>query len=124
MWRTVSHSCWRHFFLSLNVAPTEEMIPSVLQDDAMACPSLDSSFRRAHAQFVYTLSFRGSHDLAEGTPSWHALVRFDSGYVIAGMISAFCLWTFHRTDDVGGHASVDDDRYLEFSWCDWRRPLL
>ncbi|MFS2155019.1 MULTISPECIES: TIGR02587 family membrane protein [unclassified Rhizobium] len=89
-------------FLSLNVAPTEEMILlSYKMTPWHALLLIVASVALMHG-FVYTLSFRGSHDLAEGTPSWHALVRFTiPGYVIAGMISAFCLWTFHRTDDVG-----------------------
>jgi putative integral membrane protein (TIGR02587 family) len=89
-------------FLSLNVAPTEEMILlSYKMTPWHALLLMLSSLALMHG-FVYTLSFRGSHDLAEGTPSWHAFVRFTlPGYVLAGLISAFCLWTFHRTDDVG-----------------------
>jgi putative integral membrane protein (TIGR02587 family) len=89
-------------FLSLNVAPTEEMILlSYKMTPWHALLIIVASLGLMHG-FVYALSFRGSHDLAEGTPGWHAFVRFTvPGYVIAGLISAFCLWTFHRTDDVG-----------------------
>ncbi|MBO9198273.1 TIGR02587 family membrane protein [Rhizobium sp. 16-449-1b] len=89
-------------FLNLNVAPTEEMILlSYKMAPWHALLIVFASLALMHG-FVYTLSFRGSHDLAEGTPGWHAFVRFTiPGYVIAGLISAFCLWVFHRTDDVG-----------------------
>jgi putative integral membrane protein (TIGR02587 family) len=89
-------------FLNLNVAPTEEMILlSYKMSPWHALIIIGSSLVVMHG-FVYALSFRGSHDLAEGTPSWHAFIRFTlPGYVIAGLISAYCLWTFHRVDDVG-----------------------
>lgn len=89
-------------FLSLNVAPTEEMLLlSVKMTPWHGVAVILASLAVMHG-FVYALSFRGSHDLAEGTPGWHALARFTlPGYVIALLISAYCLWTFHRTDDLG-----------------------
>jgi putative integral membrane protein (TIGR02587 family) len=89
-------------FLNLNVAPTEEMILlSYKMTPWHALVIIAASLAVMHG-FVYALSFKGSHDLAEGTPSWHAFVRFTlPGYLIAGSISAYCLWTFHRTDDIG-----------------------
>ncbi|MGR9250223.1 TIGR02587 family membrane protein [Rhizobium leguminosarum] len=89
-------------FLNLNVAPTEEMILlSYKMTPWHGLLMIAASLAVMHG-FVYALSFKGSHDLAEGTPSWHAFVRFTlPGYVIAGLISAYCLWTFHRTDDIG-----------------------
>lgn len=89
-------------FLNLNVAPTEEMILlSYKMTPWHAVVIIAASLAVMHG-FVYALSFRGSHDLAEGTPSWHAFVRFTlPGYMIAGLISAYCLWTFQRTDDIG-----------------------
>ncbi|MCI9865209.1 TIGR02587 family membrane protein [Rhizobium skierniewicense] len=89
-------------FLNLNVAPTEEMILlSFKMTPWHGLAIIAASLIVMHG-FVYALSFHGSHDLAEGTPSWHAFVRFTlPGYVIAGSISAYCLWTFHRVDDLG-----------------------
>ncbi len=89
-------------FLGLNVAPTEEMLlVSVKMTPWHGIFIVLASLAVMHG-FVYALSFRGSHDLAEGTPGWHALVRFTlPGYVIAALISAYCLWTFHRIDDLG-----------------------
>ncbi|WP_312224189.1 TIGR02587 family membrane protein [Rhizobium rhizoryzae] len=89
-------------FLSLNVAPTEEMILlSYKMTPWHALAIIAASLAVMHG-FVYALSFKGSHDLAEGTPSWHAFVRFTlPGYLVSILISAYCLWTFHRIDDVG-----------------------
>ncbi|MBY3423209.1 TIGR02587 family membrane protein [Rhizobium laguerreae] len=89
-------------FLSLNVAPTEEMVLlSYKMTPWHGLIMIAASLAVMHG-IVYALSFKGSHDLAEGTPGWHAFVRFTlPGYVIAGLISAYCLWTFHRTDDIG-----------------------
>jgi len=89
-------------FLNLNVAPTEEMILlSFKMTPWHALATVAASLAVMHG-FVYALSFKGSHDLAEGTPNWHAFVRFTlPGYLIAGLISAYCLWSFHRTDDIG-----------------------
>ncbi|KXG87233.1 TIGR02587 family membrane protein [Agrobacterium bohemicum] len=89
-------------FLNLNVAPTEEMILlSFKMTPWHGLAIIAASLILMHG-FVYALSFHGSHDLVEGTPSWHAFVRFTlPGYVIAGSISAYCLWTFHRIDDLG-----------------------
>ena len=89
-------------FLNLNVAPTEEMILlSYKMTPWHGLLMIAASLAVMHG-FVFALSFMGSHDLAEGMPSWHAFVRFTlPGYVIAGLISAYCLWTFHRTDDIG-----------------------
>ncbi len=88
-------------FLGLNVAPTEEMILLSFKTSPWhALVIILASLAIMHG-FVYALSFRGSHGLAEGTPGWHGFVRFTlPGYVIALIISAYCLWTFHRTDDM------------------------
>ncbi|MBY3136961.1 MULTISPECIES: TIGR02587 family membrane protein [Rhizobium] len=89
-------------FLSLNVAPTEEMVLlSYKMTPWHGLIMIAASLAVMHG-FVYALSFKGSHDLTEGKPGWHAFVRFTlPGYVIAGLISAYCLWTFHRADDIG-----------------------
>ncbi len=89
-------------FLSLNVAPTEEIILlSYKMTPWHSLIIIVASLVVMHS-FVYALSFKGSHNLAEGTPLWHAFLRFTlPGYVIAGLISAFCLWTFHRMDNLG-----------------------
>ncbi len=88
-------------FLGLNVAPTEEMIlVSFKMSLWHAIALIVSSIMLMHG-FVYALSFSGGHELEEGTPVWHALVRFTlPGYAVAFGISCYCLWTFHRLDGV------------------------
>ncbi|WP_104668805.1 TIGR02587 family membrane protein [Ensifer adhaerens] len=88
-------------FLGLNVAPTEEMIlVSFKMSPWHAIALIVSSIMLMHG-FVYALSFSGGHELEEGTPVWHALVRFTlPGYAVAFGISCYCLWTFHRLDGV------------------------
>lgn len=89
-------------FLNLNMAPTEEMILlSFKMTPWHGLVVIAASLIVMHG-FVYALSFHGSHDLAEGTPGWHAFIRFTlPGYVVAGCISVYSLWTFHQIDDLG-----------------------
>jgi putative integral membrane protein (TIGR02587 family) len=88
-------------FLSLNLAPTEEMILLAHKMTAWhALSLLILSIMLMHA-FVYALAFRGGHSIEEGTPGWHALVRFTlPGYVVALVVSLYTLWTFGRLDDL------------------------
>ncbi|MCJ8518659.1 putative integral membrane protein (TIGR02587 family) [Pseudorhizobium tarimense] len=87
-------------FLSLNVAPTEEIILiSFKMTPWHALVTVSLSILIMHA-FVYAVSFRGAHQLSQGTPQWHAIVRFTlPGYVVAILISLYVLWTFGRLDD-------------------------
>jgi len=87
-------------FLSLNVAPTEEIILiSYKMTPWHAIAALIISILIMHG-FVYAVAFRGAHQLSEGTPPWHALVRYTlPGYVVAVGISLYVLWTFGRLDD-------------------------
>jgi putative integral membrane protein (TIGR02587 family) len=88
-------------FLSLNVAPTEEMILLSYKMSPWHGLAIIALTLAIMHGFVYALSFQGSHELEEGVPSWHAFVRFTlPGYVVAALISAYCLWTFHRMDDI------------------------
>lgn len=87
-------------FLSLNVAPTEEIILIAFKMTPLhALITLVLSIALMHA-FVYAVAFRGTHELTEETPGWHAFVRFTlPGYIIAILISLYVLWTFGRLDD-------------------------
>jgi putative integral membrane protein (TIGR02587 family) len=89
-------------FLSLNLAPTEEMILLAHKMTSWhALGLLTLSIFLMHG-FVYALAFRGGHSLAEGTPGWHAFIRFTlPGYVVALAVSLYALWTFGRLDDLG-----------------------
>jgi putative integral membrane protein (TIGR02587 family) len=88
-------------FLSLNMAPTEEMILlSYKMTPLHALLTIIASIALMHG-FVYAVSFKGSHELSSETPWWHAFVRFTlPGYIIAVLISLYCLWTFERLGDV------------------------
>lgn len=87
-------------FLSLNVAPTEEMIViayKMTHWHALALVLLSIALMHG---FVYAVSFEGGHELSPDTPWWHAFVRFTlPGFVIALSISLYTLWSFERIDD-------------------------
>lgn len=87
-------------FLSLNVAPTEEMIlVSYKMSYWHALAAIMVSLALMHS-FVYAVSFIGGHELSPETPWWHAFVRFTlPGYTIALAISLYTLWTFERLND-------------------------
>lgn len=87
-------------FLCLNVAPTEEIILiSFKMSPWHALAAIAASLVIMHG-FVYAVSFRGTHQLAEHMPAWHALIRFTfPGYIVACIISLYVLWTFGRLDD-------------------------
>ncbi|MBP2550666.1 putative integral membrane protein (TIGR02587 family) [Neorhizobium galegae] len=89
-------------FLGLNVAPTEEIILiSYKMTPWHSLAAILVSIALMHG-FVYAVAFRGTHQLDEKTPNWHALVRFTlPGYVVTSLISLYVLWTFGRLDDTG-----------------------
>lgn len=87
-------------FLSLNIAPTDEMIVLAYRMTiwhALVVAVLSIALMHG---FVYAVSFIGGHELSPQTPWWHAFVRFTlPGYVIALSISIFTLWIFERLGD-------------------------
>ena len=87
-------------FLSLNIAPTDEMMVLVYKMTVWhALIVAVLSIALMHG-FVYAVSFIGGHELSPETPWWHAFVRFTlPGYVIALSISIFALWIFERLGD-------------------------
>lgn len=89
-------------YLSLNLAPTEEMILIAYKMTVWhALALLVLSVLLMHG-FVYALAFRGSHSLGAETPIWHAFFRFTlPGYAVALMVSLYTLWTFGRLDELG-----------------------
>ena len=92
-------------FLSLNIAPTDEMIVLAYRMTiwhALVVAVLSIALMHG---FVYAVSFIGGHELSPQTPWWHAFVRFTlPGYVIALSISIFTLWIFER---LGGSSAVE-----------------
>jgi putative integral membrane protein (TIGR02587 family) len=86
-------------FLSLNVAPTEEMVliahkMTVWHSVAL----LLASVAIMHA-FVYAVEFHGQVSHRPQTPFWSEFIRFTMvGYAIVLLISLYILWTFGRTE--------------------------
>jgi putative integral membrane protein (TIGR02587 family) len=85
-------------FLSLNVAPTEEMVVIAYKTGpwhalALACTSI----LVMHA-FVYRVGFSGQSAVADDEAWWGVFLRYTLvGYAICLAISAYILWTFDRT---------------------------
>lgn len=87
-------------FLSLNVAPTEEVVLLSYKTTAWHAIALILLAITLMHGFVYAVSFDGGHELSPETPWWHALIRFTlPGYVLALLISLFSLWIFDQTTD-------------------------
>jgi putative integral membrane protein (TIGR02587 family) len=88
-------------FLSLNVAPTEEIMliahsMSTWQEVALAVVSL----LIIHA-FVYAIDIRGQHQRQDWETLGGVFLRFAVvGYVIVLLVSFYMLWTFGRTTGV------------------------
>jgi len=86
-------------FLSLNVAPTEEMVLiSFKMTEWHALAVVGLSLTLMHG-FVYAVEFAGQASLAPGMPGWVGFLRFTVvGYALVLLISLYALWTFGRTD--------------------------
>ncbi|MBF5046501.1 TIGR02587 family membrane protein [Aggregicoccus sp. 17bor-14] len=86
-------------FLSLNMAPTEEMVLITYRmgpGRVLALALLSVAVMHA---WVYALEFRGQEQMPEGTPRGGALWRYTvPGYAISLLISAYVLWTFGSFD--------------------------
>jgi putative integral membrane protein (TIGR02587 family) len=86
-------------FLSLNMAPTEEIIliayrMSVWQEITLVLLTL----ALMHA-FVYGLEFSGTEKPKEGEGFWSVFARFTVvGYALILVVSLYVLWTFGRID--------------------------
>lgn len=102
-------------FLSLNVAPTDEMVLiayriSAGQELLLALLSLVGM----HA-FVYAVNFRGQEERPEHVGPWQLFLRFSvTGYAVVLLISLYTLWTFGRLDDVGFHEAISSAIVLAF----------
>lgn len=88
-------------FLSLNLAPTEEMILiSFLTTEWHALALMMLSIIIMHS-FVYSIEFHGSEEVLEGVTFWSVFLRFTiAGYALVLLISLYILWTFGRTEDM------------------------
>jgi putative integral membrane protein (TIGR02587 family) len=86
-------------FLSLNIAPTEEVNVIALSMSAWRVLILVGlSLASMHA-FVYFLEFRGGHEIPEQASGFGLFVRYTVvGYAVCLLASLYVLWTFGRTD--------------------------
>lgn len=86
-------------FLSLNVAPTEEMVLIAYRMSAWhGIVLVILSIILMHG-FVYAVGFKGAGDIARDDPWWSLFLRFTIvGYAIAIGIALYCLWIFSRLD--------------------------
>jgi putative integral membrane protein (TIGR02587 family) len=87
-------------FLSLNVAPTEEIVLISYQMTAWHALALALvSILLMHA-FVYSVEFHGQSSIPENASAATVLLRYTVvGYAICLLISLYILWTFGRADD-------------------------
>lgn len=90
-------------FLSMSVAPTEEVeLISHQMTDWHAVGLILITLIVMHA-FVYAVEKRGDDkEISPDTPEWSLFLRFTVvGYAIALLISFYILWTFGSIDDMG-----------------------
>lgn len=86
-------------FLSLNVAPTEEMVLIAYRMSAWHSIALVVLSIILMHSFVYAVGFKGAGDIARDDPWWSLFLRFTMvGYAIAIGIALYCLWIFSRLD--------------------------
>jgi putative integral membrane protein (TIGR02587 family) len=102
-------------FLSLNVAPTEEMVQIAYrmeptQELMLALLSLLGM----HA-FVYALNFHGQETPPEGVGFWTVFLRFSVvGYAIVLLMSLYVLWTFGRLEGIAFSDALSTTIVLAF----------
>ncbi len=89
-------------FLSLNIAPTEEMVLIAYRMTPWhSLVLLLTSLLIMHG-FVYASGFKGGTTRPSGVPWWDPVLRFTLvGYVLALVIALYALWTFERLDGHG-----------------------
>jgi len=86
-------------FLSLNVAPTEEMILIAYRMSAWHSLALMGVSILIMHGFVYAADFKGSTAIPQGTAWWPLLLRFTLvGYILGLTIALYALWSFSRLD--------------------------
>lgn len=86
-------------FLSLNVAPTEEILVIAHRATPWRVGAMIlASLAMMHAM-VFVLEFRGQAALPRGASGWHAFIHSTvAGYIVALAVSGYVLWTFGRFD--------------------------
>ncbi|MEQ8444665.1 MAG: TIGR02587 family membrane protein [Pelagibacterium sp.] len=101
-------------FLSLNIAPTEEMILIAYKMETWQEIALIAlSLTLLHA-FIYTLHFRGGSP-GDSQSFLSAFARFTfGGYAVVFLVSLGVLWLFGRTQGTSAHDIVSSTVVLSF----------
>lgn len=86
-------------FLSLNIAPTEEVLLIGYQMSIWQQLGLLVLTLALMHGFVYELDFSGSASVTRTGGFWSLFLRFTiAGYVLVALVSLYVLWTFGRLD--------------------------
>lgn len=87
-------------FLSVNIAPTEEVVLIAYKMDPWREIALVILSLGLLHGFVYEFEFRGSHSPEPGAGFVSIFFRYAIvGYVLVMLVNLYMLWTFGRTDD-------------------------
>jgi putative integral membrane protein (TIGR02587 family) len=102
-------------FLSLNVAPTEEVTLIAFRISAWHVLILVALSLAAMHALVYFLEFRGGHQIPEQASGLGLFMRYTvAGYAICLLVSLYVLWTFGRTDGVAAQQVLAMGLVLSF----------
>jgi putative integral membrane protein (TIGR02587 family) len=87
-------------FLGFHLAPTEEVqLIAYRMSETQSLLLMLLTLALMHA-FVYTMAFRGQHEVPHATSSWSLFLRFTVvGYVLALALAAYVLWSFGSLED-------------------------
>ena len=101
-------------FLSMNTAPTEEMILINYQTNDYHIIAVSVLTLLLMHAFVYAVGFQGQEDTA-GKSFWSVFAQFTVvGYALALLVSFGLLWLFGRTDGTGFKESLETAIVLGF----------
>jgi putative integral membrane protein (TIGR02587 family) len=102
-------------FLSLNVAPTEEIQVIAFRISAWHVLGLITLSLAAMHAFVYFLEFRGGHKIPEQATGFGLFLRYTvTGYAVCLLVSLYVLWSLGRTDEVAAHQALTMALVLSF----------
>lgn len=102
-------------FLSLNMAPTEEMILigfKMSAEHELLLVLLSIAIMHG---FVFAVNFRGESKSHPDMPSWRMFLQFSvAGYAVVFLVSLFILWVFGRTDGLALQEILSASAVLSF----------
>ncbi len=102
-------------FLSLNVAPTEEMILIAFQMNVWREIGLILLTLVLMHALVYSVEFGGTERPHPDKTFWSVFAGFTLvGYALVLLVSLYVLWTFGRTDDTAIHEIISMVVVLSF----------